>query len=90
MSDKLVWRRLKDMKCPKCNSDVKSGLLSDEITCTNCDFRISRVKFDKIVGDLYRPKAERDAIEDNLAEWNRYGHEMNSEDFSDSPHADRR
>ena len=72
MNDKPIWNRLKNMRCPKCNGVVKNGILSDEVQCSECDFRISAEKFNKIVGDLYRPKAQRDEVEDNLAEWNNY------------------
>ena len=53
-----------------------------------CDFTISKEKFDKIVGDLYKPKSQRTET-DNLSELNNLGHDLVSGDFSDSPFADR-
>lgn len=67
-----MWSRLKNLRCPKCNGDIHSGTLSDEMVCKECDFRINRAKFDKIVGDLYRPRAQRDDVEENLEAWNNY------------------
>ena len=62
-------------------------------TALGCDFKISKVKFDEVVSSLYKPKqrsTEYQTADERLSELNNYGRERVSEDFSDSPFADRR
>lgn len=69
----MNWSSLKENKCPMCISDLKHNPSSAQHECTNCDFRIGAVKFDKIVGDLFKPKrrcATGDSIEKNLSDLN--------------------
>jgi|TARA_Y100000034_G_C6768949_1_gene342951 hypothetical protein len=58
---------------------------TDPYSCGSgvCDFRIGKKKFEEIVNNLYKTKAQQ---RDNASEWNNYGHEKVTEDFSDSPH----
>lgn len=83
----MIWSRLKNFKCPKCN-----GQLSALLSCQNkkCDFTITKDRFDRLVADLYRPKGQRCAtFEINQFELNNMGHEKVREDFSGSPQLDR-
>ena len=74
LNERMMWGRLKDMLCPKCNADLKAGVLSDELLCTICDFRISRMKFDNVVGNLYNPKprTRQEEERDFDNNWNRF------------------
>lgn len=79
----MDWQRLKNNKCPKCNSD----LLEDKMhTCSNikCDFMIGDVKFKTIVNSLYKPQAKRDNFrDDNSHGLNNLGYDEMTEGFLD-------
>jgi len=82
----MNWNKLKEMKCPEDGEPLNNSPLAEFYDCTKCSFKISAAKFDKIVNDMYQPKARRCATFDetgNLADWNNYGHEKMSEDYSD-------
>lgn len=79
----MNWNNLKDGLCAKCSMKLKMGLLDVIYECSNCDFRISREKWEQIT----TPKSfkRNDDNIDNLAALNNYGHDLITEDFSDSP-----
>lgn len=80
----LKWRNLRDGRCPKCDAKLNMGLLDALYSCTGeCDFSISREKFDVIA---FGPSRKSFQEMDNLAALNNLGHELVAEDFSDSPH----
>lgn len=80
----MKWSNLKNMECPKCKSTiVKRGGFYE---CNRCDFVIGLVKFDELVGSMYRKK--NIAVADNAEALNNLGHDKVSEDFLDSPYLD--
>lgn len=64
------------------------GLLDETYICSNssCDFRIGSKKWNQITTP--RSYAKIDAT-DNLSALNNLGHELITEDFSDSPYKSR-
>ena len=56
----MLWRRLKDFKCPKCNTQLEHQLDHDRYVCTDkdCDFKIGKKKFNSVVTSLHKPKYE--------------------------------
>lgn len=88
----FTWSNLKTNKCPQCGSAIKpEGLLAMNYLCTKCPFKIGHEKYDAIMADRFRPRSTtRSKSEDErLSELNNDGLEVVSEDFSDSPFADR-
>lgn len=81
----MNWENLKNNKCPKCGSLLKQ--LENNHACTSeCSFMIGKSKFDSIVNGMYAPKQKRCGTFDengNLTDWNNFGHNKISEDFSD-------
>ena len=80
---KMLWSRLKSMRCPKCNAhllNMDNKIIHEALPL--CDFRISKEKFDEIIGKLYSSK--KHDYRDNLSDLNNLGHEKVAEDFSDS------
>ena len=51
---KLIWSRLKNFKCPKCNSYLKRDQLTNGYNCSNCDFFVGRERFDNLVNSLHK------------------------------------
>lgn len=57
---KVVWSRLKDLLCPKC----KTMLDHDRVRCVyecpsgKCNFRISDVRFNQVITNLYKANRE--------------------------------
>jgi len=55
--ENLIWSRLKNLKCPKCNTDI---LREDDgsFVCTKkrCSFKIELHTFDKVVSSTYKSK----------------------------------
>jgi hypothetical protein len=76
----MIWSRLKSMKCPDCGEILNIG--KNIYACADCDFKISKTKFNEIIGKLYSSKKQD--YNDNLSELNNLGHEKVAEDFSDS------
>lgn len=60
----MIWSRLKNMKCPKCNTDMQK-LPSPMYQCKNqkCGMTIGEEKFNKIVTDLYQGRKVFEADE---------------------------
>lgn len=89
----MNWANLKQNQCPQCNAPIKpDGLLAMQYLCTKCPFKINHEKYDVIMSDRFKPryiKAKGMKVEDNLLELNNDGRKEVSEDFSDSPFADR-
>jgi len=56
MSEKMMWQRLKSMRCPKCNKQIVRDMLKDGYKCQKCDFFIGKEKFNQVVSGLYEPK----------------------------------
>lgn len=64
----MLWKKLKDNKCPKencgCNliftspgmeSTIAQGCLTDAyLKCESCEFKISHKKFEEVVNSLYK------------------------------------
>lgn len=71
MAEKLIWNRLKSMKCPKCNSALRS-IPTDYIACSRkgCVFSMNTVKFNEVVKNLYSKGMQVNENKDNLAELN--------------------
>jgi len=88
----MNWKNLKDNKCPKCNIYLveRNGIF--KCVSLTCDFFIGKEKFEGLVEKLYHPQKSVDArfgdIEQNLSALNNMGHNIVTEDFSDSPHLD--
>ncbi len=53
----MIWRRLKDFKCPACGANL-AEFTRPTYMCSseNCTFEISESKFNKIVGDRFKIK----------------------------------
>lgn len=89
----MKWNNLKSFLCPKCESPLSKteGILTFDYECSSkCGFSCSSTRFDEIVGDMYRQKPRRcGTFEENLSEINNLGRREVSEDFEDSPFADR-
>lgn len=83
----MDWSKLKDNKCPKC----KEGVLEHNLRGCRCacGFMMSAQKFNKIVEDLYKPRARRCGTFDNIEALNNDGRPLVRQDFGDSPFADR-
>ena len=60
------------------------GFLDAQYSCSECDFRIGVEKFEKIAYGSKLKDFTND--EDNLSALNNLGHDLVTEDFSDSPH----
>ncbi|HCC05013.1 TPA: hypothetical protein DEP58_01745 [Patescibacteria group bacterium] len=58
----MIWSRLKNYKCPKCNALLQdSGQLH---TCTKCTFSINKQKFEEIITGK-----NKKYVEPNRADW---------------------
>jgi tRNA(Ile2) C34 agmatinyltransferase TiaS len=55
----LIWINLKEDYCPKCYMDLIET--PEGFKCTQCDFKISRQKYEEILEDLYKEEAGDDA-----------------------------
>lgn len=66
----MNWNRLKNYKCPKCNSNLGGNARFHKCSSSKCDFMCSVQKFNKIVSDMHKPKQRRCSFEDNLSELN--------------------
>lgn len=68
---KLIWSRLKSMKCPSCNSELRS-IPTNYIACSRkgCVFSMNKEKFNEIVKDLYSKGMQVNANRDNLTDLN--------------------
>ena len=89
----MNWRNLQSFLCPKCGAplDKGEGLLSFDYVCKSlCGFSCSNTRFDELVSSMYSPKPRRcGTFESNLSEINNLGRKEVSDDFEDSPFADR-
>ena len=58
MEKKIIWSRLKNFKCPKCNSDLEASNTGQRLVgCEdeeNCGFYVRKERFEKIVENLYQ------------------------------------
>lgn len=68
----INWNELKNNQCPVCIEELShEGLM---ILCSNdeCDFSISRKKFDSLINKIYEPNHRRSTNEeeDNLSALN--------------------
>ena len=84
----MKWNNLKDMKCPKCSADIAPSSMGfrcsyGKHTSAQCQFYISKQKFDEVVSSLYKPRARYETPEDNLSALNNFGHKEYSKDYSD-------
>lgn len=87
----MNWQNLKRMKCPQCNKALFESYGAKGYTC-ECSFFITRQKFNTVVSGLYNPQqrgAREQTEEERMSEFNNLGHKPVTEDFEDSPHADR-
>lgn len=52
----MIWSRLKNIKCPKCNTELQTH--HDYFSCLNqkCTFKIQKNRFNAIVESLYQGK----------------------------------
>jgi ribosomal protein L37AE/L43A len=88
----MNWQNLKQNKCPVCSSNIKAeSLLAEYYICTRCTFKIHSKKYDEIMTDRFKPKTVKPikSFEKSLSDFNNDGRHEVSEDFSDSPFADR-
>lgn len=70
---KLLWSRLKNMRCPKCNGGLMQDRDTGMFNClqAKCDFKMSPAKFNEVVKSLYSKGMQVDANrEDNLTALN--------------------
>jgi hypothetical protein len=82
----MNWSRLKSMKCPQCQGDLKDANPEGYACSKHCGFYISAKKFNLLVGDQYQKQNIRSFLpQDNSEALNNLGHIGISEDFSDSP-----
>ena len=81
----MNWSNLKYGLCPQCGAKLAMGFLDLRYSCSEeCGFLIGKEKFEKIAyGSNPRDFTTE---EDNLAELNNLGHDLVTEDFSDSPY----
>lgn len=84
----LIWSRLKDMKCPKCASALKKGMLDPDYVCekATCDFSIGEAKFDQVVTSLYKSRRRIERVPeelDNLSMLNNFDRVAPTPDYSD-------
>jgi len=77
--NKLIWSRLKSMKCPRCNNLVKEALPG--YGCTKCDFVIGMKKFNEIITTMYLPRTRPEEPDDRLSELNNLGREIEGENY---------
>lgn len=68
------------MKCPKCEGWIQEIPIGYQ--CKDCHFKISRAKFEEVIGSLYQKKSSIGLI-DNLAELNNLGHDPLPEGFGE-------
>ena len=53
--EKIIWDRLKNFKCPLCNSTLEETINSTNLyknslyNCSFCEFKIGKLKFNKFV-----------------------------------------
>lgn len=52
----MIWSRLKNIKCPKCNGDLTDHGHYYKCKKKTCDFHISTEKFNGVVKKLYLQK----------------------------------
>lgn len=81
----MIWNNLKNGKCPKCSGKLVMGLLDIIYPCSSCDFKIGKEKFESIAFGKPAKRCEWPE-EQNLAELNNLGHNVVTEDYSDSPY----
>ena len=70
---KLLWARLKNMRCPKDNGALTRNEETGEFYClqAKCDFKMSSQRFDEVVKSLYSKGMQVNSHrEDNLTALN--------------------
>lgn len=84
----MKWENLKSNKCPKCSSLLTDAKIDKRYSCPSfdCNFTIAKEKFDKIVNDLYKPKARRCGTSDNFEALQNLGHNGISPIFTTKRH----
>lgn len=83
----MVWKNLKDNKCPDCGFRLKLNEQYRVHNCTACKFRISEARFNEVVNSLYRrPVCRVIEEEDNQEALNNLSSEKVSDDFRYSPY----
>lgn len=69
----MIWSRLKKVKCPQCNDDLKE-FETFQYKCIGCGFKITKSKFNHIVDQMYNKTAnfryDKNYKEDNQEELN--------------------
>lgn len=80
----MNWSNLKNGLCPKCGEKLVMGIFDEIYPCSKCDFRIWSEKWK----ELATPKMYKHHAQDidNLSALNNLGHDLVTEDFSDSPY----
>ena len=62
MAKKLLWRRLLNMRCPKCNADlITANTGTRGVGCEDeegCGFYMRQEVFDRVVQAIYTGKAD--------------------------------
>lgn len=83
----MDWSALHSHHCPKCQGDLWQGFLDTTIVCTECSFKISEQKYNDIVArkSFRRTSVKTDYDDASLGALNNLGHDVVTEDFSDSP-----
>lgn len=82
----MKWNNLKNNKCPNCNEVLMEKPVNRFHYCV-CGFTMSEQRFNEVLNSLYKKELRR-TEEDNLEALNNLGHNLITEDFSDSPYAD--
>lgn len=62
---KMIWSRLKNNKCPACNSFLKD--IGEYYACSKrgCVFSVSKRRFDAMINEMYAPRPARAPL-DNI------------------------
>lgn len=60
----MNWANLKNGTCPSkyCDGYLKANILTGTRTCTECEFKIGKEKFDQILTSMIQKKAPRAKI----------------------------
>lgn len=73
MSEKMRWKNLQDMECPKCGNMLNKPHNDETYFCSNldCDFKIGEERFNEVVGSLYTDiSRKRDIYEEpDRSDW---------------------
>lgn len=86
----MQWSNLKLGLCPQCGAKLVMGFFDSQYPCSErCGFLIGKEKFETIAYGRHMARIVGGDEESNLSELNNLGHDVVTEDFSDSPYKNR-